>query len=267
MKLTNLNDDLKLRMLLYGLAGSGKSRLCATAAIDPRLAPVLYLDVGANPFSFKDYPVLPTVVTIERLEDFNPIYAFFKGGQQVTHPFAKAIEFQGIPFKTVVIDHITEIQRWVMLKASGQDKLIDQPGVIPAQLELRDFNRVLAHTVSFASAWYGLLSLNVILVAQENEKQDQATGTLNYAPLLWGSGARELDAFAMLTGRLVQRARISATQLNAIESTLETKGAKIVNALLLNQTGKYQAKNQYCMGVPYLIEPTMTDIADLIELK
>src|SRR5690606_28664772 len=84
-----------LKILLYGYPGIGKTVLAATANDDPRMSPALLVDFEGGTLSIADKDV--DVVRVTAFKQFNEVYDFLRSGQH--------------PYKTVILDSITEIQK------------------------------------------------------------------------------------------------------------------------------------------------------------
>ncbi len=121
-----------------------------------------------------------------------------------------------------------------------------------------------AQMVRFSYLFYGL-PMHVIINCQEKAEKDEATGAIHYAPLLWGQSDVEVGSYAFLVARLVHRAVLSNAQLKTLEDPAQKEsGAKITSVALFTPTGKYDAKDQYHMGIDFMADPTMTKMLDLI---
>lgn len=247
-----------LKVLLYGQAGSTKTRTAATAALDPRMSPVLMLEQGGNPLSIRSYAQYPTIVHMEKLEEYNPFYEWLSAGQPKDHPVVGHFDLKP-PYKTLVIDSITEVQRFSFKMVTGNTKT--GPGTIPQSTEIQHFNKVLGQMVTFAHLFFSL-PMHVILTSLEREDKDDATGTIMYKPLLWGQSGGEVAGYAYLVARLVHRAKLQGKDLRLVEDAISDD---TVSVALFRPTGKYVAKDQYgCMGA-YMADPTMSKLLDLLE--
>lgn len=116
-----------LNMMIYGDSGAGKTLLSGTAAFVAELSPVLFIDVegGTHTIShFEDTASIdivpdPSEDRTFRWTDVQKIYdALYKGGH---------------PYKTVVIDSLTEMQKLAMsnILGSGSKMEIDAIGNLP----------------------------------------------------------------------------------------------------------------------------------------
>lgn len=253
-----LEKDEYLKILLYGQPGSTKTRTACTAALDPRMSPVLMLEQGGNPLSIREYEKLPDIIHIEKLEEYNPFYEWLAAGQPPDAPIVKLFDLKP-PYKTVIIDSITEVQRYSFNIVTGNTKA--GPGTIPASTEIQHFNKVLGQMVTFARLFFGLPNMHVILTSLEREDRDEATGVIMYKPLLWGQSGGEVAGYAYLVGRLVHRARLAGKELRLVEDAISEK---TISVALFQPTGKYVAKDQYgCMGA-YMADPSMTKLLNLL---
>lgn len=250
-------DMQYLKILLYGQAGSTKTRTAGTAALDDRLAPVLMLEQGGNPLSLRKYPKRPDIIHIDKLEEYNPFYAWLSSGQPKDDPVVKLFDLHP-PYRTLVIDSITEVQRYSFGTVTGNVRA--GPGTIPAQVERQHFNKVLGQMTTFARLFFEL-PMHVILTSLEREDKDETTGLISYKPLIWGQSAGEVAGYAYLVARLVHRAKLQGKDLRLVEDGITDE---TVSVALFTPTGKYVAKDQYgCMG-PYMADPTIPKMLDLL---
>lgn len=253
-------EGRKLKALFYGDPGSTKTRTSATAALDPRTAPVLMLNSGGNPVSLNDYEILPDIVTVDSLEEYNPIYEWLAAGQPVDAKIVKTLELNP-PYKTLVVDSITEVQRMSFNHVTGNKS--KGPGDIPGRVERQHFGSVLAQMVYFARLFLSL-DMHVILTSLERRLENQVTGGVTHGPLIWGQSASEIAGYAYLVGRLVHRAKTEKKVLKVMGDSINND---TVSVALFKPSGNYVAKDQYGMGVNYMADPTITKILDLIDRK
>lgn len=269
MKRINDTRQTYLRLLLYGAPGSTKTRTAATAALDERTSPVLWLDSGGNPTSFRTYEKQPDIFLIEELTDLNDPYNWLAHGQQTTGEafgkfymdnFPNTPPKDFVPYKTVVIDGITDVQRTafnhVMSFHGG-------PGDVPRKREWDHFNKVLQTMINLADLFLKL-DMHVILTALEKRTEDRMTGSLLYGPLLDGQSDQEVPGKALAVGRMIHTARMTAMQKKDV-STPEQKAKDSIAAVFFKPTAQYHAKDQYGMNEDFILDPTIGKILDLIE--
>lgn len=249
-----------LRLLLYGEPGSTKTRTAATAALDERTSPVLMLNAGGNPISFRDYPTMPDVLEIEELKDLNPVYNWLINGQRPSDPIVD--KFQLTPgYKTVILDSMTDLQRMSLGKVSGSDDLL--PGDMPPDNDYRYFGKVLSQMVKVAMWFYERLQLNVIMTALEHSDKNEATGTITYKPLIWGQSSVEVAGYAYIVARMVHRTRIG-DKAGMREDAVSQNATSVA---LFKPSGIYVAKDQTGRLGNGMTDPTITKILDKIERK
>ncbi len=255
-----------LKLLLYGQPGSTKTRTSATAAMDPRTAPCLMLEQAGNPISIRHYEKKPDIVHIDKLDEYNPFYEWLRAGQPADAKIVAQFELNP-PYKCLIIDGITEVQRYSFRQVVGTTQA--GPGTIPATAEIQHFNKVLAQMITFANLFFGL-SMHVIMTSLEREDRDESTGTIMYKPLLWGQSSGEVGGYALAVARLVHRARLDhrteqevnqASKLGIIEDAIQ---GTTVSVALFRPSGKYVAKDQYGSIGPYMADPSIPKLMDNI---
>ena len=249
------HEQAKFKAMIYGQAGTGKTRLSATAALDDRLAPALMLEAFGNPISLGDYEKIPDIITLEDLGDFNPVYEWIEKGQDPNAEYAKEMDLNP-PYKTLIVDGLTEVQRFVMRQIRNEKLL--HPGTLVNPLDWPGFNRLLGTMLNWA-VHYVALDMNVILTSLEKG----ATEKDKIKPLLWGQSGLEMCGYVHQVIRLT-------TQLAAPKALLRDKDdpvrPKITNNVaMFRETATYYAKDQYGITSHHMTDPTLTKILDLIE--
>ena len=256
-----------LKILFYGIPGSTKTRTSATASNDPRTSPVLYLEAGGNPIALRDYVNPPDILHIDALEDFNPVYEWLATGQDPKSPFCKDWDLHP-PYRTLMIDQITDVQRMTMNKASGNMGTALVPGTIPNPMQIQHFGSTLGHMVKFATLFYGLKDIHVIITSQEREEKDDTTGLISYRPLLWGQSSTEFGGYAYMVSRLIHRSRVQID--NKLKLAIGEMPENATSVALFMPSGKYMAKDQYGMKdddgslLPFMVDPSIPKILDKI---
>jgi hypothetical protein len=131
-------------------------------------------------------------------------------------------------------------------------------------VERQHFGAVLAQMVNFARLFFGL-PMHVIVTSLEKEERDEATGSVTYAPLLWGQSDTEVGGYAYVVARLVHRAALTPSILRVVEDPAQVKqGEKLTSVALFQPSGKYVAKDQYgCLGA-LMTDPSITKMMNLI---
>jgi len=250
-------SEVYLKLLLYGVAGSTKTRTAGTAALDERTAPVLWLDKGGNPESLRDYEKVPDIIRIDKLEDYNPIYEWLSQGQPKDAEIVKVMDLNP-PYKTVVVDGLTGTQRLSFGVVSNYTR--PRPGSFPPSIEIQHFNKVLAQMTQFGESFFFNLDMHVIMTALESEKADQRTGTYKYGPLLWGQSAGELPGQALAVARMLMYERLD----NRTKMALREVPEEVDSVAIFQASENFVAKDQYG-GLPRIMyNPTITKVIDAI---
>ncbi len=102
------------------------------------------------------------------------------------------------------------------------------------------------------------------MTAQEKNEKDDVTGIVRSAPLLWGQSDTEVPGYAYLVSRLVHRAAASGAIMKVVEDAAGPEAKNITSVALFLPSGKYVAKDQYGSLGPFMTDPTITKMLDLI---
>jgi hypothetical protein len=162
------------------------------------------------------------------------------------------------PYKTVVVDGVTDLQRYSFSMVTGNTKV--GPGDIPAATQIQHYGSVLAQMTAFARMFFAL-PMHVIVTALEREDRDDGTGQIMYKPLLLGQSAAEVAAYAYVVARMVHRGRLETRTLREMGDAIN---AKSVAVALFAPAGKYYAKDQTGRLGEYMVDATMTKILDKV---
>lgn len=139
---------------LYGTPGVGKTTLAAQAALSPLGSPVIIIDAegGTRAVAHMDNVQVPEGIrTWKDIIDISDILA--RGGH---------------PFKTVVLDNMSEFQSWNMKSIVG-DKLP----------QIQDWGRNTNELLNFSRLWRDIsrdTGVNVIFIAWESPEEDSSSG-------------------------------------------------------------------------------------------
>lgn len=248
----------KVKLLLYGAPGSTKTRTAASASLDERFGKVLMLEAFGNPISIRDYKIKPDIITIETMSDFNDPYEWLLNGQDPNAQFAKDYGLVP-PYSTLIIDGLTEIQRFVIRKVSGADFVA--PGEITSALGRQGFGQLLGTMLNWA-VHFVQLDLNIIMTSLEMTQAHPDTGLMHRHPLIWGQTGNEIAGYMFMVVRLTNELVGERLLMSEIKDPIRDDTTSVA---FFRETPQYYAKDQYGISVSHLTNPTMGKILDLID--
>jgi hypothetical protein len=251
-------ESVPFKSVIYGQPGSGKTTLAASAVNDERFGNVLMLDAFGNPMVLRKWAKKPDIITLAEMADFNDPYEFLTEGQESSHPFCKKFNLRP-PYKTLVVDGTTEVQRFITRIITGSGTL--GPGDIVGALGRQGFGQLLGTMLNWAVKFISL-DMNVILTCLEATKTDANTNIIHKEPLIWGQSGNEISGYVYLVTRLVRRL---AAPKSFLEADVDPLKSDSINIALFEETTSYYCKDQYGLGVDHLCNPTLGRILDLIE--
>lgn len=250
-----------LRLLIYGKPGARKTTLAATAGLDERTAPVLWLDAGGNPISISRLKgARIDVLRIGAVSDLAAVYNWFAANQPAKDVFALENRLTP-PYKTLVFDGITHIQRLSFDAITNSENVA--PGLIPPKPEWAHYRSVLSQMIVIASKFY-TLPINVIMTALEHPDQrflipgDQSTQFIYTEPMLSGQTVSELPGWALNVGHMM----IAASYDPRIVRAIKADDNDVI--VQFKPTRYVDAKDQHRLG-DYIANPTITKFLDIIE--
>ena len=253
---TNLNPDWRIRMMLYGMPGATKTRTAATATFDERSAPVLILNASANPISIRDYLPFPNIIDVWELKDLNDPYDWIIRGQPKDDPLVAQFDLTP-PYRTLIVDQITELQRMYFDKVMAINSL--KPADIPMKRTYNHFGRVLQGMMHLSRLYLDQsIPMHIIFVAQEREANTDE-GRL-VGPMLEGASQVEVPSYCNIVSRVQHYSQADKT----IQRVLEKNHPEASSIAFFAPTGKFQAKDQFGRLPSYMIDPTFTKMLDLI---
>jgi hypothetical protein len=297
MKVEDLSNVF-LRALFYGESGAGKTRLLGTAMQCPETTPMLVLNARGQPISLRFLgDNVPLILSIERMTDFNDIYAWTMDDQPLAKPLRQFVsddvivdaggwdaECAALPepwsyvyrylarrgalkFRTLAIDSITQVQRIandVIVKYNDDSY---SPVDVPARRGYPEYQTLLDMMTKFADHHYKL-PVHILMTALCRHSEMPTLGITKYYPFLWGQGSLEVPSYAELVGRLVNIESLAIQRINAMtdQFTPAFQGEQPFNVLYTSGGRDFVAKWQGPTNAPDLvINPTIRKLLDVIE--
>jgi len=251
-----------LKMLVYGPYGAGKTYFAGTAADAEGFGDVLVLDAEAGSLTLADR----TNVDVVRITDFSQfarVYDFLRVHRKYVREGndAKLKELQkkfapGIKklrrYNTVIIDSITEVQKFCMYKLLGAEIGEVQLDMEPSNPDWGVWGKA-SEMMRRLIRTFRDLDVHVIFVAAEQEKEDELKRT-RYMPALPGKLAKEAQGFVDVVGYL------------RVHQIGGEQHKSYMRRLYLLPTDKFDAKDRYHPdGVAYIDNPTVTSFLVLEE--
>jgi hypothetical protein len=258
-----------LRLLAYGKPGSAKTSFFATAGLDKRTSPVLWLDAGGNPISIARLKELYgrepdlDVLEIEELSDLASVYNWIVSGQPADI-YAQEYGLRS-GYRTIVIDGITHTQRLAFELTQGSRRIL--PGMLVPKAEWGHYGSVLRQMLKIASAFY-TLPLHVLVTALEHadrrqvDPNDEKTAYTVFEPALAGQSVDEFPGWAYTVGRMAHH---SAYDPSAYRQLPEGNNARYIWQI---ERDRYtDAKDQHNFGAKYIINPTIPKLLDIMRQR
>ena len=241
----------RIRLIIFGPGGVGKTTLAYSFNDDPRTAPVLGIDFAGNPERIVAGLNAPIILRLEKPDDLDLVVDFFRAGQPLKHELRKVADIASdLVFKTVVFDTFSEWQRGVIDRITGNEHIKQISNAISPEA-IAHGGKIFSVSMKAARDFLLALDVNVILVMQEQEKTPLTGEPIQLQPFLYGQARKQISTHATLQGRLE---RISGE-----------KGGTDVQVWWDEPSFKSHVKNQ--TGAPLgrrMVNPTATKIIDIL---
>lgn len=175
-------DVPKLKVLLYGPSGTGKTSLASTASTVEELSPVLYVDLERGTAPAAKYGDLDNMLVVQP--------ATYK---EFADLLVKIGEAKDKPFKTVIIDTVDRLQELVKLHFST----INPKDTFAMWAAAYDKVLDLVNTIAFD------MSLNIICITHESREIVETERLSQIAPDFEGKKSfKKLPSIFDLIGRM-----------------------------------------------------------------
>lgn len=231
--------DSKLKVLIYGDSGVGKTTLAGSVSEVDEMMPALFVDVEGGTTSLSGKYDGVEVVRVKSWQEIQSVYNFLFDNPDL--------------YKTVVLDSLFEIQKLalysVMRMVTLKDK--DRDEDIPS---LREYGKILEIMRKMVRA-YRDLDMHVIVTALAETSKDDMTGAITTKPMFTGKFANEIPAFMDFVFYLYAQQK-------------EVKGdLTSVRRLLSQPTEKFVAKDRSGKLPITMQNPTFKEIYNTVKGK
>jgi phage nucleotide-binding protein len=222
-----------LNILVYGDSGMGKTTLGGSADEVPEMSPTLVVDVEGGTESLRHSYSDVNIVRVSTWKEMQQVYDELHAGRH--------------PYKTVVLDSLTEIQKFSMyqimleLVDMKEDADPDVPG-------MREWGKNVEQVRKFVRAFRDL-PMHTIFTALAKEDKNPRTGKSKTAPSLQGKVAAEVPAFLDIVAYYYMK-RVEVVGQGQVEQRL----------LLCNATETVIAKDRTGRLPQVVEEPTMAKL-------
>lgn len=266
-----------INMLVYGPFGSGKTILSATAQLHEETKETLFIDAEGGSKSIRDQGIKLNIFRINTFPAFNKLYEFCRTHSKLRDMYlavdpkssegtdlqSKLIKLESwikeIPedkikkptlYRTVVIDSLTEVQKYAMYHILGIDinkVALDEDVTTP---QIQHWGKG-AEIIRMLVRAFRDIDMHTVFTTLDQTVKDESDGSISVKPSLPGKLPDEVCGFLDIVGYL------------HVKQDPKTK--EPVRVLQVQPIGKYHAKSRYKVLGNYVEEPTIPKILNLIK--
>lgn len=229
-----------IKMLVYGLPGSGKTVLAGTADHHKVTGPAILLDIEGGRLALRKRSPKIKVVPITSMVHLKEVF----------DKLAVSMEKGECPYRTVILDSLTEMNKLIMIDIMKEvwrkDNTRDRH--VPSK---REWGVASEQTREIVRAFRDLPA-HVIFTCHLVEKEDETTGRKSIQPSLPGKLATDITGFVDIVGYL--------------DVAVERKGQEkqLIRRLQVAKSRDVIAKDRTDELPDVMVNPTITDIFDTI---
>lgn len=221
-------DVPKLKILLYGPSGTGKTSLASTASTVEELSPVLYVDLERGTAPAAKYGSLDNMLIIQP--------ATYK---EFADLLVKISQTKDAPFKTVVIDTVDRLQELIKVHFTTVNPKD------PFAMWAATYDKVLdlVNKIAFD------LSLNIICITHESREVTETERLSLIGPAFEGKQSfKKLPSIFDLIGRMTW------------EDVGEDGDEQLITVLTVKSSSNILTKTRFDNMPPMIGNPTMSKI-------
>lgn len=205
IKSTKASQDW-LKMLVYGNYGTGKTTLAASAQDVPGMGDVIFIDAESGSMSLSDRDDIDSI-NITNYSQFARVYEYLRlhcrarDADDVNALVKLESTYKGIQvspknvkrYRTVVIDSITEVQKYCMYQLLNMEVGDYELDMEPQAAQFAEWGKA-AEMIRLLVRSFRNLPMHVIIVAAEQSTEDETKRQLK-SPALPGKLSKEIQGF------------------------------------------------------------------------